>query len=84
MQIGKKAALKHPEAKLRALVNHVDNFALWIESTIEAAIMDEVCLMLDAQDIQWVNENCSGAAHKSKIYAKSIKIAHEVWAQLRA
>lgn len=55
---GKKAGLAHPKAKLWAKVNHEDNFALAISSTVEEAMMDVAIDFIDAHDstfIDWFN-----------------------------
>lgn len=82
-EIGMKAVLKHPKAKLYANVNHVDNFALAMHTVAEQEIMDDVVMMFDRnsdpKDVEWWNK-VSGRfpnEHKSKFYSmvKNICIA---------
>jgi hypothetical protein len=64
---GVKAGLAHPKAKLWAKVNHEDNFALAIHSTVEDAMLDVIGTRIDHKDtvcIDWFNEEVNKEFNK--------------------
>ena len=59
IKAGMKAGLAHPKAKLWAKVNCEDNFALAISDTVNHAMMDVICDLIDAKDmtcVDWFNK----------------------------
>ncbi len=79
--IGLEAAIKHPKAKLWAGANNVDNFSLAIFGTIHNAVLDDVILLLDNDDSEWLNEACKNNEKKLKEFVS--KIAAEAYGKLK-
>jgi len=78
---GRKACLAHPDAKLYASVNHDDNFALSMGSTIQDAMMDVIIERVDAKDrtcIEWFNKESN-----RQFKQMAMAIGKECWTILR-
>ena len=58
--VGVKAALAIKDAKLRAKVNHVDNFALYCAPFAKDAILGVIEAKMDKHDeyVDWLNRAC--------------------------
>ena len=85
-EVGLKAILKHPKAKLYAKANHVDNFSLVMHDTAEGAVMDEVLLLFTKEDIEWLNRMCDKPypnENKSKLYSFIKQICLTAYERLR-
>jgi hypothetical protein len=88
-EVGLKAVMKHPKAKLYAKVNHADNFALVMYNVAEQEIMDDVGMMFDKdsnpRDVDWWNK-VSGRfpnEHKSKFCSFVNQICLTAYEKLR-
>jgi hypothetical protein len=80
---GNNAANNHPESKRRADANHQDNFALWISSTVDNAMMNYICQRLKERDvIDWLNENTK-KGRNSRYNAIVMQISRDAWFSLR-
>jgi len=58
--VGVKTALAIKDAKLRAQVNHVDNFALYCAPFVKDAILDVIQRKMDEHEeyVEWLNRAC--------------------------
>lgn len=79
--VGLKAVLKHPRAKLWAKVNCLDNFSLAVFSTAESAVIDDINLLDSDADINWFNHMCVPDPKKFQSFV--LTICHEAHKVLR-
>ncbi len=79
--VGLEAALKEKKAKLWANANCKENFSLVIFQTVSYAILDDICLLTDDNDIQWYNDMCKSGTKKYDAFILSI--CHEAYDKLR-
>ena len=78
--VGLEAALKYPKSKLWAKVNSSDNFYWAVRTIIHDAILDDVVLILDKNDTEWLNDVCRDNEKKLKEFIS--KIAAEAYIKL--